>query len=65
VFEDIKDTIKLSSLTKEAAELDPDLQEKIDAIKTRLVKQYGYNLQSATDVLDYVSSIFARGDISK
>ena len=65
VFEDIKDTIKLSSLTKEAAELDPDLQEKIDAIKTRLIKQYGYNQQSATDVLDYVSSIFARGDISK
>lgn len=65
VFEDIKDTIKLSTLTKEAAELDPDLQEKIDAIKTRLIKQYGYNMQSATDVLDYVSSIFARGDISK
>jgi len=65
VFEDIKDTIKLSTLTKEAAELDKDLQEKIDAIKTRLIKQYGYNMQSATDVLDYVSSIFARGDISK
>lgn len=65
VFEDIKDTIKLSSLTKEAAELDPDLQEKIDAIKTRLIKQYGYNHQSATDVLDYCSSIFARGDILK
>jgi serine protein kinase len=64
VFEDVKDTIKLSALTKEAAELDPDLQEKIDAIKTRLIKQYGYNMQSATDVLDYVSSIFARGDIS-
>ena len=63
IFEDIKDTIKLSSLTREAAELDPDLQEKIDAIKTRLVKQYGYNIQSATDVLDYVASIFARGDV--
>jgi len=65
VFEDIKDTIKLSSLTKEAADLDPDLQEKIDAIKTRLIKQNGYNHQSASDVLEYVSSIFARGDISK
>jgi serine protein kinase len=65
VFEDVKDTIKLSALTKEAAELDPDLQEKIDAIKTRLIKQYGYNQQSATDVLDYVSSIFARGDTSQ
>jgi serine protein kinase len=64
IFEDVKDTIKLSALTKEAAELDPDLQEKIDAIKTRLIKQYGYNQQSATDVLDYVSSIFARGDTS-
>lgn len=64
VFEDVKDTIKLSALTKEAAQLDPDLQEKIDAIKTRLIKQYGYNEQSATDVLDYVSSIFARGDVS-
>lgn len=64
VFEDVKDTIKLSALTKEAAELDPDLQEKIDAIKTRLIKQYGYNHQSASDVLDYVSSIFARGDTS-
>jgi serine protein kinase len=63
VFEDVKDTIKLSALTKEAAQLDPDLQEKIDAIKTRLIKQHGYNEQSATDVLDYCSSIFARGDI--
>lgn len=64
VFEDVKDTIKLSALTKEASQLDPDLQEKIDAIKTRLIKQCGYNDQSATDVLDYVSSIFARGDTS-
>lgn len=64
VFEDVKDTIKLSSLTKESAALDPELQEKIDAIKTRLIKQYGYNDQSATDVLDYVSSIFARGTAS-
>ena len=65
IFEDVKDTVKLASLTKEAAELDQDLQEKIDAIKTRLIKQYGYNNQSASDVLDYVSSIFARGDTSE
>lgn len=64
LFEDVKDTIKLSALTKEAAALDPELQEKIDAIKTRLIKQYGYNHQSATDVLEYVASIFARGEIS-
>lgn len=64
VFEDVKDTIKLSALTKEASQLDPDLQEKIDAIKTRLIKQYGYNEESATDVLEYVASIFARGDVN-
>lgn len=65
IFEDVKDTVKLASLTKESADLNPELQEKIDAIKTRLIKQYGYNSQSASDVLDYVSSIFARGDTSK
>lgn len=64
VFEDVKDTIKLSAITKEAVQLDPDLQEKIDAIKTRLIKQYGYNDKSATDVLEYVSSIFARGEVA-
>lgn len=62
IFEDVKDTVKLASLTEESMRLDPELQEKIDAIKTRLIKQYGYNEQSAKDVLDYVSSIFARGD---
>jgi len=62
VFDDVKDTIKLSSLSSEAAAVDPELQEKIDAIKTRLIKNFGYNEQSATDVLEYVSSIFAAGD---
>ena len=63
VFEDVKDTVKLASLTKEAAQLDPELQEKIDAIKTRLVRQFGYNEQSAEDVLTHVSSLFARSEV--
>jgi hypothetical protein len=42
--------------------VDTDTQDRIDAVKSRLIKDYGYNDQSATDVLDYVSSIFARGD---
>ena len=53
----------MSSLTKVAGVIDPNMQEKIDAIKTRLVKNYGYDERSATDVLRYVGSIFARGDI--
>lgn len=62
LFDDTRDTIKISSLSSEAAAVDPELQEKIDAIKTRLIKNFGYNEQSATDVLEYVSSIFASGN---
>jgi serine protein kinase len=63
VFEETKDTIKLSALSSATGVVDPDNQKKIDAIKTRLIKQFGYNEQSATDVLNYVSSIFARGEV--
>lgn len=63
LFEDVKDTIKLSALSVSGATVvDKDIQEKIDALKTRLIKQYGYNERSATDVLEFVGSIFARGD---
>jgi serine protein kinase len=62
MFERTKDTIKLSSLNVGAQVVDPEHQEKIDAIKDRLIKYYGYNKESATDVLNHVSSIFARGD---
>lgn len=62
VFEDTKDHIKITTLSADSAVVDPDLQEKIEAIKTRLIDQYGYNKQSATDVLEYVSSTLARGD---
>ena len=66
LFEDTKDHIKLSALNVSGATVvDPDIQEKIDHIKQRLIKQYGYNEQSATDVLDYVGSIFARGDLAE
>lgn len=65
LFEDTKDHIKLSALNMSGATVvDPEMQEKIDAIKQRLIKQNGYNEKSATDVLDYVGSIFARGDLA-
>lgn len=66
LFEDTKDHIKLSALDiKGAAVVDKDIQEKIDSVKKRLIDQYGYNDKSATDVLSYVASIFARGDVSE
>lgn len=63
LFEDTKDHIKLSALNiKGATVVDKEVQQKIDSIKQRLIENYGYNEQSATDVLDYCGSIFARGD---
>lgn len=66
LFEDVKDTIKLSALSVNgAAVVDKDIQEKIDAVKTRLIKDFGYNERSATDVLEFCGGIFARGDLAE
>ena len=60
LFEDQKDFIKLTSLV--ANVVDKDTQEKIDVVKSRMIKNYHYCDICATDVLNYVASIFARGD---
>ena len=60
LFEDQKDTIKLTSLVSSA--VDQATQEKIDVVKGRLIRNYGYCDICATDVLNFVASIFARGD---
>jgi serine protein kinase len=61
LFEDQKDTIKLTSLVSKV--VDADTQAKIDVVKARLIRDFGYDDESATDVLNYVASIFARGDV--
>ena len=61
LFEDQKDSIKLSTLVTSV--VDKSTQEKIDIVKSRLIKDFGYDEVSATDVLNYVASIFARGDV--
>ncbi|MCA3007184.1 MAG: serine protein kinase [Phycisphaerales bacterium] len=60
LFEDQKDSIKLTSLVSTV--VDKDTQEKIEVVKGRLMRDFGYDEVSATDVLNYVASIFARGD---
>ncbi len=60
LFEDRKDSIKLTSLVSNV--VDRETQEKIDVVKSRLKKNYSYCDICATDVLNYVASIFARGD---
>ncbi len=60
LFEDQKDTIKLTSLVSSV--VDKETQEKIDIVRGRLVRDYGYCDSCASDVLHFVASIFARGD---
>jgi serine protein kinase len=61
LFEDQKDSIKLTSLV--SAVVDRDTQEKIDVVKNRMIRNYGYCEICSTDVLNFVASIFARGDV--
>jgi len=61
LFEDRKDSIKLTSLVSNV--IDERTQQQIDIVKQRLIKNNGYIEASATDILNYVASIFARGDV--
>ncbi|MCB9567419.1 MAG: serine protein kinase [Myxococcales bacterium] len=63
LFEDQKDSIKLTSLVSQV--VDREAQAKIDVVKERLIRNFGYDELSATDVLTYVASIFARGEMKK
>jgi serine protein kinase len=62
LFEDSKDSIKFTSLVTNS--IDAETQAKIDVVKGRLIQHYGYCETCASDVLQYVASIFARGDAS-
>ncbi|HJZ88460.1 MAG TPA: serine protein kinase [Polyangia bacterium] len=63
LFEDQKDSIKLTSLVSTV--VDRDTQEKIDVVKNRMIRNYGYCEICSTDVLNFVASIFARGDVKE
>ena len=63
LFEDQKDTIKLTSLVSNV--VDKETQAKIDVVKNRLIKNYGYCDICSTDALHFVASIFARGDVKR
>lgn len=63
LFEDQKDSIKLTSLVSNV--VDKETQAKIDIVKNRLIKNYGYCEICASDALGFVASIFARGDVMR
>ena len=63
LFEDQKDSIKLTTIISKV--VDKATQEKIEVVKTRLIKNQGYCEICATDALNFVASIFAKGDAIK
>jgi serine protein kinase len=63
LFEDQKDSIKLKNLVDRV--VDREAQEKIDVVRQRLIKGAGYCDICSTDVLEFVASIFARGDVKE
>ncbi len=63
LFEDQKDTIKLTTLVSNV--VDKETQDKISVVKGRLVKNCHYCEICASDALNFVASIFARGGVTK
>ena len=63
LFEDSRNTINLGTMMTNV--IDSDTQDKIDVVTSRLISNYGYNKESAKDVLNYVASIFTRGNITE
>ncbi|GLV47230.1 serine protein kinase [Thermus sp. LT1-2-5] len=60
LFEDQKDTIRLSALV--SGVVDPETQAKIDVVKARLIRDYGYCEHCASGVLEFAASLFARSE---
>jgi serine protein kinase len=61
LFEDQKDSIRLSVPVSSA--FDAAAGQKIDVVKARMIETFGYCEICATEVLSYISGIFARGDV--
>jgi len=62
MFDDRRDSIQLTSLVSTV--IDPDTDEKIAVIRDRLMRQFGYDELSATEVLHEVAGLFARSQPS-
>jgi serine protein kinase len=60
LFEDQKDSIKLTSLVSTV--VDKETQEKIDVVKSRLIKHFGYTRSPRPTCSTTWPRIFARGD---
>ncbi len=63
LFEDQKDSINLSNLVAQV--MDEETRQKIDVIRDRLIKLHGYCEVCSTDALEYIASVFARGELAE
>jgi len=60
LFEDCRDTFKLSA--RSSTVIDPDVLEKLEVIRARLVRDHDYCELCSDRVLDHVAGIFARSE---
>ncbi len=58
LFDDTKDTIQIKQFVSVVR--DDEQQQRFDTLKERLIKRFGYNDDSAAEVLKFVASILAR-----
>lgn len=57
LFEERRDVLRLVSSTARA---DNQTMEKISAVEERLVNEYGYDVHSAHEALNYVTTLLAQ-----
>lgn len=62
IFEDNRNNIKLTTFS--SAQTDTENLKKLDAIKGRLIEEYGYCEYCAVDLMNYIGGLLARGDIT-
>lgn len=60
LFEERKDTYKITSAVSTV--MDEETQNKVDEIKSRMISDFGYCEDCARVAIEYVASIWARGE---
>jgi serine protein kinase len=63
LFEDQKDSIKLFSVVESTESA--DTRQRVAMVRSRLIKDFGYDEVSAEEVLQHVASVFARGEVKE
>ena len=62
IFEDNRNNIKLTTFS--SAQTDSENLKKLEAVKNRLIEEYGWSEYGAKDLMNYIGGLLARGDIN-